>query len=106
MANPYSIALGSILKEIREAKQLSKWAVEEDTLRQVRHGDLTAWETGRREMRVATLARLCAFYDVPTAVVLDRADSRYRAGLKPAVAEWRARNGIAPLTPHQPSEVA
>lgn len=98
MANPFAVAIGSVLLELRQERRLSKWAVEEDTLRQVRHQDLTAWEAGKREMRIATLARLCAFYDVPTAVVLDRADARYRAGLKPAVQAWRAHTSPRPST--------
>jgi transcriptional regulator with XRE-family HTH domain len=91
LPRPYNVFVGQVLREIREGRRLSRWAVEEDTLRQVKHRDLAEWEAGRREMRVGTLGRLCAFYRVPTAVVLDRADARYRASLKPAVAAWHAR---------------
>ncbi len=103
-ANGYTVALGSVLTELREQRQLSRWAVEEDSLRLIRHGDLAAWERGERDMHVSTLARLCAFYDVPTSVVLDRADTRYRIWHKPAVAAWRIRSQTpqpsteAPLT--------
>jgi hypothetical protein len=94
----YARALGSVLKEIREERQLSRWAVHEDSNCTISRAALTTWETGQRNMRIGTLGRLCAFYDVPTAVVLDRADARYRASLTASATAWhnqRARTAGA-----------
>lgn len=93
-ADPYNVAVGSVLREVRELRGYpSCYAVEAASNRAFAACRLYQWEAGTRYgLTLASLGRLCAFYDIPTAVVLDRADTRYRASQNPAVAAWQARS--------------
>lgn len=84
--HPYDVALGAVLREVREELGLSRTTVQDRTNRRIKIRDLDDWENGRRGMRVHTVGELCAVYDVKTSAVLDCADRRHRAAISAGAA--------------------